>query len=97
SLMAGDTLRGIGKKAIAEALESSSEAAPERTTESNGSVQAGDATADIDIEEGRPVRSAAVDPSVTLLGGLAAAPVPIAPDIAPDLAPDLAPDPAHDP
>ncbi|HET6147599.1 MAG TPA: hypothetical protein VFH68_08700 [Polyangia bacterium] len=55
--MAGDTLRGIGKKEIAEALESSPEAVPERATESNGSVQARDATADIDIEEGRPVRS----------------------------------------
>src|SRR5581483_3135055 len=50
--MAGDTLRGIGKKAIAEALEAADAAA--RTTEPNGTTGTPQAVADF---EARPVRS----------------------------------------
>src|SRR5882724_10875834 len=51
--MAGDTLRGIGKKEIAEALETP----PESSTEPEGTGQTRETAADIDIEEARPVRS----------------------------------------
>ncbi len=50
--MAGDTLRGIGKKAIAEALEAA--AAAEHATEPNGTTGAPQAAADF---EARPDRS----------------------------------------
>jgi len=107
--MAGDTLRGIGKKQIAEALESPPESAPERTTEGDESVQTRDAAADIDIEEGRPVRSLDELPSDGTAAQIAAArPVdhnavtmlggltgaPV--PIAPDIAPDVGPELAPD-
>src|SRR6266700_2597198 len=55
--MAGDTLRGIGKKQIAEALETPPDSSTPAEASEKASTRPSDATADIDIEEGRPVRS----------------------------------------
>src|SRR4051812_34260745 len=57
--MAGDTLRGIGKKELAESIENA--APPERSTEPNGAVAPTEAAPPPAVEaaeaEARPLRS----------------------------------------